>query len=260
MRSTHALLLAGATVPAIIAPAVTARPAAAEDLLPPISPAADGTPAGWHVEDWQRPEVQVQDEKTPDLQGAHRTDYTPLQGDVTFIRLRQAKKGNTFAYKDVPVEPSWREVRLSAWVRLKGLSRGDAGWKTARVSLHPDGDGSKGPTHSLDKDTDEWQRIELRHPLATGTKTIRVSAGLLYSDGTLDFARPVLVGLTQQALDAERAAMRLVKPADPSRVTGAKVDETKIKRTLVVDQGHPAASDAAGAGTAAKPFKTFGPD
>lgn len=223
-------------------------------VLPPITRASDGTPEGWHVEDWQRSDVQVQAEQGARDDGHHATDHTPLIGEVTFIRLRQAAMGNTFSYRDVPIDPSWREVRLSVWARLTDLKRGEPDWKSARISVEPNANAEAGTTHGFDSDT-AWRRIEMRHALpADGSvKSLRVSAGFLYSNGTLDIARPSLVGVTQAGLDAELAAMRVVEPADPSRVTGAQIDESIVERTIVVD----AAATGAGDGSEGSPFNTF---
>jgi hypothetical protein len=177
----------------------TGGPAAAAltpiNVLPRIRANDDGSPRGWTTEAWNAPKVRVVTEGDP-AKASGRIDPTVSPGpDVRFIRVVAPDAGNTFAGRDVEVDPSWTALHLSAWVRVKDLTRGDAVWKTARLTLEPKG--AEQVVASIDADTAGWRRVELSLPLKPGTPSVRVALGFLYSAGTLDVANPTVTATTR---------------------------------------------------------------
>ena len=94
------------------------------------------------------------------------------------------------AHLSVPVKPRWDAVKVSAKMRAVGLLRGKESWHNARLQLSfggPDGKmvGKYGPVPRLDTDS-EWTTRTVTQDVPKGAVTLRMSAGLWFSTGTME--------------------------------------------------------------------------
>lgn len=246
----------------LVTPVATIAGTAADNLVPQgqFKPARGDRPDGW---------VSAEPK-----QGWMIDKFKVINADDrTFAR---ATEGPALIATSRPVDPAWAEVVLKVETRRSGYAQGANRWDTMLVELDFLGDDGKSlldwrKATWLDGDTDGWQPTARTYPVPSGAVTMVARLGHKAAKGTIDFADLTVTATKQRSAAEQQAARdamaaaqrardeaaakvdaerRIVKPADPSKVTGANIDESIVKSTLHVRL------DAApgGDGSAARPF------
>jgi hypothetical protein len=248
---------------AFCAGGLTAAPTT-ENLVPEGAFASDrGRAQGWAPDNpkqaWLRDRFKVVEEAG---RAFLRSDKSPA-----IIRV------------DKPIDPAWAELELRFESRRTGVVKGKNRWDVPSAEI--DFIGADGQSLLdwrkalfLDGDAPAWTPVTRRYPVPAGAVTLVVRVANKAAAGTVDFANLSVVATAQRpaaeqaelreklsAIEAEKEAAaaraeaerRAVQSADPSKITGARLDESAIQAVLHAD----AEAAPGGDGSASRPFASF---
>jgi hypothetical protein len=182
------------------------------------------------------------------------------EGGNHFVRLQQAQAGNGWLSQKVPLSPEWSRVKISGRVRLSGLRKGDADYKTARLQFNfEDAKGQRvgdWPLMPTLNDNTDWKEVSVEADVPDGATAIALWPGFMESAGTLDVDDLQVMPVAGEAGGPFRGKW---PPGGASFLWDGKmpsIPERAVQKTLVVDGSSPRASDS-NDGSAGKPFKTI---
>jgi hypothetical protein len=178
-----------------------------------------------------------------------------------FVRVSQPNAGNAWLTLKVPLKPEWKQLTVSGRLRLSGLKKGDAEYKTARLQFNFEnakgeriGDWPAMPT--LTEDTG-WKEVSETVVIPEGAKVLALWPGFMEAAGTLDIDD---VQVTPVAAPATTAPETREGPQDRKALLWngvvPSIPQDKVQVTLHVNGASPAAANS-NDGSAGKPYKTI---